>query len=197
MESLVDAWPVTVTRLTLVGHSMGGLVIRAACHRADVAGSAWARVVRDVVTLGTPHHGAPLAKALHAVDWALRLAPESRTFADALRTSAGIRDLRYGTVEEIDWRQEEYWGFSDRRSATPLLPHCKYTFVTAAVTADPKHRVGLIVGDLLVRTESAGGRSRTRSIPVPPESVVDLGGMTHFDLLHHVRVYDVVRDALR
>ena len=32
LDRLVAAWPVPPTSLTLVGHSMGGLVIRAACH---------------------------------------------------------------------------------------------------------------------------------------------------------------------
>ncbi len=30
MQRVVDEWPVPVTRVALVGHSMGGLVIRAA-----------------------------------------------------------------------------------------------------------------------------------------------------------------------
>ena len=34
MGELVAAWPVEVERIALVGHSMGGLVARSACHRA-------------------------------------------------------------------------------------------------------------------------------------------------------------------
>ena len=31
LQRLVDAWPTPVRRISLVGHSMGGLIIRAAC----------------------------------------------------------------------------------------------------------------------------------------------------------------------
>ncbi|MCV4600863.1 GPI inositol-deacylase, partial [Escherichia coli] len=32
LSEMVLLWPVPVTRISLVGHSMGGLVIRSACH---------------------------------------------------------------------------------------------------------------------------------------------------------------------
>ena len=31
LDRLVQAWPVDVRRIALVGHSMGGLILRAAC----------------------------------------------------------------------------------------------------------------------------------------------------------------------
>src|SRR5438105_10562318 len=57
LESLIDSWPVRVQRLILIGHSMGGLVIRSAGHAGTVAGHRWPAVAIHVVTLGTPHHG--------------------------------------------------------------------------------------------------------------------------------------------
>ena len=38
LEALVGAWPVEVERIALVGHSMGGLVSRSACHYASAEG---------------------------------------------------------------------------------------------------------------------------------------------------------------
>ncbi|HET9780535.1 MAG TPA: hypothetical protein VFR33_02055, partial [Candidatus Dormibacteraeota bacterium] len=38
LERLVDRWPVRVADLVLVGHSMGGLVARSACHTGWAAG---------------------------------------------------------------------------------------------------------------------------------------------------------------
>jgi triacylglycerol lipase len=46
-------------RLTLVGHSMGGLDVRHVAHALDPA-----RRVDRVVTLGTPHHGTPVAERM-------------------------------------------------------------------------------------------------------------------------------------
>ena len=64
------------------------------------------------------------------------------------------------------------------------------------ITHEPTHPMGRLLGDLLVRTESAGGRCRERTVPVDPEAVVHLGGLTHFNLLHHPQVYEVLRLAI-
>lgn len=197
LESLVAAWPVPVRHLVLIGHSMGGLVIRSAGHAGTVAAHHWPAITTNVVTLGTPHHGAPLAKAVHRAAWALRRLPETRPMAQILDTrSAGIQDLRFGTLHEDDWRESALDVFDDRRQQIPLLPGCQYTFITATITVNPKHRVGLLLGDLLVRTESAGGRCRERSIPIAPESVVHLGGLTHINLLDHPLAYDALLGAV-
>jgi pimeloyl-ACP methyl ester carboxylesterase len=197
LESLTSAWPVAVQEIALIGHSMGGLVIRSACHVGTLAQHRWPMSTRQIVTLGTPHHGAPLAKAVHAAAWALHAFPESEPMAHVLDTrSAGIRDMRLGALHDDDWREERFDDFADRRREIPLLPGCQYTFITATVTADPSHRLGALFGDLLVRTESASGRHREHIIPVDPASVVPVGGLTHFDLLNHPLVYVAIRDVL-
>ena len=197
LESLIHSWPVRVQRLILIGHSMGGLVIRSASHASSLAGHRWPAVAIHVVTLGTPHHGAPLAKAAHAAAWAFRAVPETEPIAYLLDSrSAGIRDLRLGALHEDDWRDEQPGSFDDRRRDIPLLPHCKYTFITATVTTNPSHPVGFALGDLLVRTESASGRSRKRIVPVPAGSVRNVGGLSHFDLLDHPVVYEVLHAAI-
>lgn len=61
-------------RVALVGHSLGGLVIRAACADARVAGGTGCRVA-GVVTLGTPHRGSALAGMLGQGRLARGLAP--------------------------------------------------------------------------------------------------------------------------
>ena len=35
LDDVTSAWPVPVEDVTLIGHSMGGLVARSACHHAD------------------------------------------------------------------------------------------------------------------------------------------------------------------
>src|SRR5215210_5048789 len=65
LEAVVGAWPVEVGEVALVGHSMGGLVSRSACHQAALEQAAWVRRVRHVISLGTPHMGAPLAQGVH------------------------------------------------------------------------------------------------------------------------------------
>jgi len=159
-----------VTELALVGHSMGGLVLRAACHEAVSAGLAWPGLVRNLVTLGTPHGGAPLEKAVHVLAWALRRVPEAAPLGVILDTrSAGIKDLRRG-------------------STLPLLEGCRHTFICATVTRRPGHPLGWAVGDLLVRTRSASGPQAASSR--------HLGSLHHFDLLRHPTVYRELRQLL-
>ena len=47
---------------------------------ASQDGAAWVPHVRHVVSLGTPHMGAPLEQAAHVASAALRALPETRPF---------------------------------------------------------------------------------------------------------------------
>jgi pimeloyl-ACP methyl ester carboxylesterase len=135
LDELVATWPVAVQRLVLVGHSMGGLVIRAAAAH----GGAWVQRVESTVALGTPHRGAPLAQAARLASRALALVPESRPFGAVLDArSAGIRDLERGLPGDV-------------------LPDARHLAVAATLTADPAHPLGRLAGDLLVLASSAHG----------------------------------------
>jgi len=59
LEELIDSWPVEVSDITLVGHSMGGLLIRSACHYGAVAGHDWLQRLDRAMYLGSPHLGSP------------------------------------------------------------------------------------------------------------------------------------------
>jgi len=198
LESLTGNWPVAITDLVLIGHSMGGLVARSAGQAAVSARLGWPTLLRHIVTLGTPHHGVPLEKAVHLTSWALRIVPEAAAFADILDArSVGIRDLGFGNLCDEDWSGEGPGApLCDQRTPVPPLKGCGHTFVGATVTKDPNHPVGWLVGDLAVRTESSSGRSGKHTILLPPGSVVRLGGLHHLDLLGHPVVYAHLRAAL-
>jgi pimeloyl-ACP methyl ester carboxylesterase len=195
LERTVAAWPVEVDEIALVGHSMGGLVARSACHRADQDGAAWVAGVRHVVSLGTPHLGAPLAQGAGVLSAALGALPETRPFAGVLRRrSAGIRDLRQGSLVDEDWRDRDI----DRLRAAacaevPLLEGATHCFVSATITRDHRHPLARLVGDLLVLAPSATGRSGRRTIGFRDEDGLHVGGATHFALLNHPAVYEQLR----
>jgi pimeloyl-ACP methyl ester carboxylesterase len=195
LEELVAAWPVEVESLALVGHSMGGLVARSACHQAALRGDAWVRRVRHVISLGTPHMGAPLAQGVHWMSAALHALPETRPLAGFLRRrSAGIRDLRQGSLVDADWRDCD----PDALRAVacqeiPLLEGATHCFVAATVTRGGRDPVGRLLGDCLVLQPSASGRSRTRRIPFEEEYGAHIGGTHHLALLNHPRVYERMR----
>jgi pimeloyl-ACP methyl ester carboxylesterase len=198
LEELLRAWPVPVIELALVGHSMGGLVCRSACHYGQAAGDAWTSRLRHVFCLGSPHLGAPLEKTANAAAVALGLVAETRPFARLLNLrSVGIKDLRFGALVEDDWQGRDPDAFlADTCSDVALLPAVRYHAIAATVTASARHPVGHVFGDLLVRLPSASGEGRRRRIGFDFEPRHRLGGLHHFHLLHHPAVYELIREAL-
>jgi triacylglycerol lipase len=191
IQQLVAAWPVPVTRITLVGHSMGGLVARAATNHATAARGTWQHLVRDVVCLGTPHSGANLEKVAHLGSRLLRFWPESTPFSSILESrSAGIVDLRHGYITRDEWEGQDLtgqWGL-DRIAAAPL-PHAEYHFVAATLGASQRHPLSSVLGDLLVHFSSATGVGRTGPI-VDGATFEYLPSAHHFALLNHPQVGD-------
>jgi pimeloyl-ACP methyl ester carboxylesterase len=195
LAELHDAWPVEVEEIALVGHSMGGLVARSACHQAALEEASWVKRVRHVVSLGTPHMGAPLEQGAHYLSAALNRLPETRPFGAFLRRrSSGIRDLRQGSLVDEDWRD------LDRDALrvvacqeVPLLEGATHCFVAATITRSESHPVARLIGDWLVLAPSASGRSRTRLIPFEADYGVHVGRTNHLALLDHPQVYERLR----
>jgi hypothetical protein len=177
---------------------MGGLVARSACHYAGSGGHPCAPLIRHVFCLGTPHLGAPLEKGINATAWLAGLFPESRPLARlANLRSAGVKDLRYGSLVEQDWRDCDPDEFlRDRCTEVPFLPHAAYYFIGTTVNADRDHLLSRIIGDLFVQFPSASGTGRRRRIPFEPDNGRHLGGLHHFDLLNHPDVYHQIRTWL-
>jgi pimeloyl-ACP methyl ester carboxylesterase len=195
LDEVVATWPVEVERIALVGHSMGGLVARSACCQAAERGDRWVRLVRHTVTLGTPHTGAPIESAVHYAAAVLGAVAETRPFARFLRRrSAGIRDLRSGSLVDEDWRHRDPEAL--RAAAckeVPLLVGVAHHFVAATITSSGSHPLARLVGDWLVLQPSASGRSRTRVIGFRDEDGMHLGGAHHLALLNHPAVYEQLR----
>jgi pimeloyl-ACP methyl ester carboxylesterase len=198
LEQVCEGWPVDVADVALVGHSMGGLVARSACHVASLRGQRWAHRVRHVISLGSPHTGAPLERAVHLADAALAALPETRPFAGLLRRrSAGIRDLRRGSLVDEDWRGRDVDALRAAACAeVPPLDCATYSFVAATMTRSAGHPLGRLLGDGLVLVPSASGRDRTRRFAFTAGHGLHVGGATHFALLDHPAVYEQLREWL-
>ena len=165
-----------VERIALVGHSLGGLVMRAAAAVTTEADRPWTSLVTDVVTLGTPHLGAPLAAQVATGSRLLGRLPESAAFGRILDwRSTGVLDLVEGLAEDV-----------------PALPHARYRLVAGTVTASPRHPLGAWAGDGLVRPPSAYGRARGVDL-FPGAELLHVPGAGHFDLLNDPRVAEALR----
>jgi pimeloyl-ACP methyl ester carboxylesterase len=198
LEQLVQQWPREPLRIALVGHSMGGLVARSAAHQGTLAGLRWPALVRHVVTLGTPHLGAPLEQGVHVAAHAFSKLPETRMLANLLRRrSAGIRDLRAGSLVDEDWRGRDPHALRALACAeVPLLAGATHCFVSASLTRSADHPLGRLLGDTLVLPASARGRGRRRTIPFDPSNGLHVGSAHHFALLNHPQVYAQLREWL-
>ncbi len=199
LDGLTRAWPGGADELLLIGHSMGGLIIRSACDYGRQESRPWTQRVRHVFYLGSPHLGAPAARAAGLLGWAFSRFPETRPFANLVNgPSSGIKDLRYGYLRRDDWSGcDPDTCLRDHRGDVPLLEGASHYTISATVTADPASPVGAVVGDLLVRPASAHGRrGRHQQIPFRADSGRGLGGMHHFDLLGHPAVWTAMRGLL-
>jgi len=195
LDRLVAAWPTPVQDVVLIGHSMGGLVARSALAQAGDSSAAgdrhWPGLVRDTITLGTPHLGAPLEQGVNAAVHLLDRFGETRWLARQLAArSVGIKDLRYGNVVEADWVGRDPDASGNYCTDVPLHAGARYFVVVAALAGSPDSPMDDLVGDLLVRPKSASGdTSDHRRLPLPAEHIHRLSGLHHLDLLNHPQVY--------
>ena len=179
VDELVQTWPVPVRRIAFVGHSLGGLVVRAACAVSTDSAEPWNRLVTNVVFLGTPHLGAPLERAVAVGSRALGVLPESAPLARILEyRSIGILDLRNGLAADVQ-----------------NLPHARYHLVSATLGSTVWHPLSLGLGDLLVRHPSAMGRGRHGEM-FPGADTLHLPNSDHFDLLNHPDVHRKLKEWL-
>lgn len=183
LTQLVQAWPVPISELVIVGHSMGGLVAFSACHQAAQATSSetnWLAKLSTLVTLGSPHQGASLEKAGAWASYLLGVSPYSAPLAGVARTrSAGIQDLRHGELFNLTQ------GDTPVLKDPPRLPSTVKWCALAASRHPDAPQSGRPKGDGLVSVASALG------LPFAEHHTVY--GLGHFDLLSDAQVYAQLR----
>ena len=130
--------------LSLICHSMGGLVALLAIHRTRAA---WTDTLQRIVLLGTPQHGAPLARAASRTESALE-----EIGAGWSSSLAAMFQLRGDSIADLAE------GLGDTHVSLPA--HTR-AFVAAGLLGDaPKHEAGALrsaLGDALVDLDSAAG----------------------------------------
>jgi len=178
LAEVTALWPVRVDRIVLVGHSMGGLVIR----EALALGGPWRELVSDAITLGTPHSGAPLERvAVRGLSLASSIPVAAPIVALGDERSTGIKQL--GLADVAPATAGPRWHLV---AATLRQPD--------AVGAVRRARSGLLgaFGDGLVTLDSAHAVDDRL---VATRVVID--DASHMALLDHPEAADVLVAALR
>lgn len=201
LDQLIEAWPVPVGEITLLCHSMGGLVARSALDVAFGEQRAWSKLPIRIVFLGTPHHGAPLERAGSWADLLIGISPYSAPFVSLGKMrSAGIQDLRHGNVRDSDWRDGRSDARADARTPMPLPKQVRAYAIAATMQSKRKDGddTGLR-GDGLVPVASAFGNHVDRAFDLRiPRSRRWLGrGIHHLEMLGSDAVYRRIARWLR
>ncbi|QBB70600.1 alpha/beta fold hydrolase [Pseudolysobacter antarcticus] len=182
LTALLANYPCAVDEIVLIGHSMGGLVLRAACQQTNAEPPPWLEKVSRVFYLGTPHSGADLERLVHATARTLHAVPNpiTRLIGDILDTrSQGVKDLRRGAPLA-----------DEKISRVAWLPTAQHYFMMGTITDDPSHPVSRLLGDALVRVprESAA----TNAMYDVSHSRV-FAGVHHLALAHDREVYEQIK----
>ena len=207
VSDLVAAWPVPVEEIMLVGYSMGGLVVRSACHvaatavtahAAHAAHGAWLGLVKRAFYVGSPHLGAPAERLGRALVGLLRSVPDPyvqlAVDLGELR-SDGLKDLGDADLRHEDRaRRTGSWSLRDERHPVPLLPSIQHFLAAGTLSEDPL--LARLFGDSIVPLPSAtdGACTSSETMALPPSHVKIFPRVAHIDLARHPGVYESLRD---
>ncbi len=200
LERLVQQWPVQIKSIKIIAHSMGGLVSRSACYYGQTDQKTWPSLVKKMVFLGSPHHGAPLERLGNYLDHILEAIPYAKPFARLGKIrSAGVTDLRFGNLIDEDWQNEDrFKNIHDQRKDIPL-PQGIECFAIAAVLGKHNNlKSSSLIGDGLVHVNSALGKHKKsyKTLTFKEENIWIAYEQNHLDLLSHPETYDKIKTWL-
>jgi pimeloyl-ACP methyl ester carboxylesterase len=201
LTELVATYPEAIGELVLVGHSMGGLLIRSAGYYGSsvnsepkptakgklkqlptahsslpTANAPWLAHLRTVFLLGVPHEGSYLEQNGLLVERLLRrinLFP-TRFLSEAIaRRSNGIKDLGQALLVDADWQQPDDPALPRPRTVVPLLPGVRYhVLVGDWLRAGRLQALRDYFGDGLVSAASGRGEVFGDETELPPGTAV-------------------------
>lgn len=150
LEQVVQGWPVAVGEIALIGHSLGGLLLREAAAHASQSALRWPALVQHVACLATPHQGAPLER------FGRRLSGALRRSADPLAALISQwADVRSVGIQQLGDAPTDFW-----------LPHARHLLVASSLAGPAP--LAAVIGDGMVSLQSAlaqgpGGREVPRA----------------------------------
>ncbi|SMB97692.1 PGAP1 family protein [Hymenobacter roseosalivarius DSM 11622] len=204
LSELFETHAEAIGELVLVGHSMGGLVIRSAGYygaRKGQGKAPWVTSLKSVFLLGVPNDGSFLEQNSHLTSVLLRkinVAP-TRFLSKAMdQRSNGIKDLRYAWLIDEDWQNPRANDIFAPRTVVPPLPGVHYHVLVGSLLKTLGSALDHYFGDGLVGGGSAIGR--TFGDPaLPAGSMVTttvFSQQSHIGLLSNPEVYQYLREQV-
>jgi triacylglycerol lipase len=197
LEQFVSNLNRPVEEIVLIGHSMGGLVLRAAGWYGAKKDHKWIHKTSKMIYIASPHHGAPMEKIGHLLCRVFKEIPlpyiQLAAQIGELR-SAGIKDLRFGYLTDQEWQLQDPGALlRSNKAAIPLLLGVEHYAASGSLTSNPDNPVSLILGDAIVRASSAKGISSSENISIPFCQICEFPGIGHLKIAHHPKVYEQIK----
>lgn len=200
LEELLDTWPVAIEELTIVAHSMGGLVSRSAFHYGKKEKKNWTKHLKKIVFLGTPHNGAPLERIGNYIDHIFEVISYVKPFTRLSKMrSSGITDLRFGNLLEEDWKGLDRFKNPAKGRKHIALPKNVSSYAIAACIGKEEDKLkAKIIGDGLVQLKSALGQHKNsnKTLDFKESDTYIMYETSHMELLNNMKVYDKLKTWL-
>jgi pimeloyl-ACP methyl ester carboxylesterase len=190
LENLILKNP-DITSISLIGHSMGGLVARSALFYGKQNVHQWIHCVENLVCIGSPHHGAMLERFGFNIQEKLGRLPIIKILGQLVNIrSNGILDLRYGSVRDDDWEHNNarIGAVDDNRKPAPLPTYINTFFIAGTIEHKNKNNpTRKALGDYLVGVNSALGEHPDPRfhLKVPSSHKAIFYGLNHLEIQYH------------
>ncbi|ONG38109.1 hypothetical protein BKE30_12985 [Alkanindiges hydrocarboniclasticus] len=197
LEDLIRRNP-RITTIDLIGHSMGGLVSRSALFYGKQSTCNWINYVENLVCIGSPHQGAVLERLGFMFQEKIGKVPFASVLAQlANMRSAGIIDLRHGSVRDDDWEHldAKIGQMDDCRKPAPLPSRVNTYLIAGTLERESSSSKTLeAIGDYLVSVKSGLGDHPHPQfrLKVPEDHKAVFYGLNHFEIQHHPRVREQI-----
>ena len=200
LENVVKEWPVPVSEITILAHSMGGLISRSAIHYGHEQKQPWLKKLKKIVFLGTPHHGATLEQAGNYLEVILKAIPYAKPFARLAKIrGAGVTDLRYGNLIDEDWQDIDQHSIQgDQRQHVPLPKKIACYSIAAVAGKATASKTKQRLGDHLVGIKSALGQHKNpaKNLDFKKDHTSIVYECNHVDLLSNQEVHTQIKKWL-
>ncbi len=202
INTLASTYPNVIKSITIIAHSMGGLVIRSSCHYAGIEGHTWTKKIDRIFLIGVPNDGAFLEKLGHLTTSILRNIWNFQTkliakIAD--ERSNGIKDLRWGFLVDEDWQNPNANDLVGvKRTEIPPLEGVKYFIIVGTLMENENNVISQYFGDGLVGKKSATGESSS-ILNSQEEAFLEyrvFPKINHISILTDDTIYEFIRDRV-